>query len=385
MKKSGFTLLELLIGISLISAIMIFLFRLLHDITNEGMSNVYLVENQTNRNEIMSLINTAIVENGKIHILDIDKKPSQTDLTFVFTSGKQLDMSILRNTIKIQYNNQKYTYSIKPSTAHYNIDIAYDTFSYNGHSFLKIDIQTTKKGLKSATIDDIEIFGETQALSLTKRTSDSASYDTSNQEQFFISRKAGNYKIELWAPENVPYPAATGNYGYYAVGTYYLDNGDRLLIKTPDAISWTYCARENATCTYYGTKTVAYGIDTRWKFKTQETSISCNNSTFGDPAPGPTKSCYYGDSTYLSASVYVLNNQSGSTDPENLTLIMSASNESADISNENLTNKHASCYNCTPSDNPDNVITSTECTNASPTGNCTKQGGGFVKVSYVGN
>ena len=56
MKRNGFTLLELLIGISLISIVMIFLFRLLNDIQHEALSNTYIVANQTNRNEMINVL-----------------------------------------------------------------------------------------------------------------------------------------------------------------------------------------------------------------------------------------------------------------------------------------------------------------------------------------
>lgn len=57
---------------------------------------------------------------------------------------------------------------------------------------------------------------------------------------------------------------------------------------------YTICAHENQTCPLYAPSKVAYG--TAGKFTYQDisaTSVSCNNSTFGDPYPGKVKACFY--------------------------------------------------------------------------------------------
>lgn len=56
---------------------------------------------------------------------------------------------------------------------------------------------------------------------------------------------------------------------------------------------YTYCANENGTCDFAGTASVAYGYNANWVYKTATSSIACNNATFGDPAPGVGKACFY--------------------------------------------------------------------------------------------
>lgn len=58
---------------------------------------------------------------------------------------------------------------------------------------------------------------------------------------------------------------------------------------------WTFCANENATCSFTGTKTVRYGANTTFITKTGVvSSIACNNTAFGsDPTPGVAKKCEY--------------------------------------------------------------------------------------------
>ena len=52
------------------------------------------------------------------------------------------------------------------------------------------------------------------------------------------------------------------------------------------------CTSENgATCTFSGTRRVAYGEQDTWVFQTASESIECNNNVFGDPLPGVRKKC----------------------------------------------------------------------------------------------
>jgi hypothetical protein len=57
---------------------------------------------------------------------------------------------------------------------------------------------------------------------------------------------------------------------------------------------YTFCAAENGTCTFTGLRTVAYGANGTFVTRLLVlTRIACNNATFGDPAPGVGKACYY--------------------------------------------------------------------------------------------
>jgi hypothetical protein len=54
---------------------------------------------------------------------------------------------------------------------------------------------------------------------------------------------------------------------------------------------WAQCATENGTCSYAGEMTVAYGANGNYAYATLGGSTGCNNSVFGDPAPGTAKAC----------------------------------------------------------------------------------------------
>ena len=64
----------------------------------------------------------------------------------------------------------------------------------------------------------------------------------------------------------------------------------------PPGAGWTYCADEGGTCSFAGTKLVAYGRDCFYNYLNATTSIGCANGNFGnpsDPIVGVLKKCYY--------------------------------------------------------------------------------------------
>jgi hypothetical protein len=54
----------------------------------------------------------------------------------------------------------------------------------------------------------------------------------------------------------------------------------------------TGCAAEGGTCTFSGTKTIAYGRNGAFSYRTVTGSVACTNATFGDPFRNVAKSCY---------------------------------------------------------------------------------------------
>jgi hypothetical protein len=59
------------------------------------------------------------------------------------------------------------------------------------------------------------------------------------------------------------------------------------------AITWTACASELGTCAFSGKHDVKYGSDTQYVVLTFTGGTPCNNTVFGDPAPGTQKRCWY--------------------------------------------------------------------------------------------
>ena len=55
---------------------------------------------------------------------------------------------------------------------------------------------------------------------------------------------------------------------------------------------YTFCANENANCSFTGSQSVAYGADGKFVFQTLANGTPCNNSIFGDPDLGVVKACF---------------------------------------------------------------------------------------------
>lgn len=57
------------------------------------------------------------------------------------------------------------------------------------------------------------------------------------------------------------------------------------------AVTWTYCAGENGSCAFSGTRQVRYGANGTYAFRTATGIIGCSNDVFGDPLYGTVKTC----------------------------------------------------------------------------------------------
>jgi hypothetical protein len=56
--------------------------------------------------------------------------------------------------------------------------------------------------------------------------------------------------------------------------------------------SWVFCANEGQLCSFTGTRSVRYGANGVYVFKTLTNGTMCTNSVFGDPLFGVEKQCY---------------------------------------------------------------------------------------------
>jgi alpha-L-rhamnosidase len=56
--------------------------------------------------------------------------------------------------------------------------------------------------------------------------------------------------------------------------------------------TWGQCAVETGTCSFAGTKTVAFGAQGKYDYATVTGGTACSNTVFGDPDQGVSKACY---------------------------------------------------------------------------------------------
>ncbi len=59
----------------------------------------------------------------------------------------------------------------------------------------------------------------------------------------------------------------------------------------PPTNDWTFCAVEDGTCSFSGTQSVRYGANGKFNTGVFTSTVTCNNTVFGDPAPGVRKQC----------------------------------------------------------------------------------------------
>jgi spore coat protein U-like protein len=56
--------------------------------------------------------------------------------------------------------------------------------------------------------------------------------------------------------------------------------------------AWVQCAAENATCSFNGVMTVAFGANGSYTYATKTNGTTCTDDVFGDPLYGTAKFCY---------------------------------------------------------------------------------------------
>lgn len=97
----------------------------------------------------------------------------------------------------------------------------------------------------------------------------------------------GSYKYATQTNGSACTDAIFGDPAYGTVKSCYL-------ISPPtSAATWNTCAAENSTCSFTGTREVAYGADGKYFYGSFTNGTACTNTIFGDPASGTAKTCYY--------------------------------------------------------------------------------------------
>ncbi|MSP33524.1 MAG: hypothetical protein EXR06_01315 [Rickettsiales bacterium] len=56
---------------------------------------------------------------------------------------------------------------------------------------------------------------------------------------------------------------------------------------------WIYCSDEWGVCKFSGTARVRYGVEGAYNYGIYTKTVDCSNETFGDPAYGHFKNCYF--------------------------------------------------------------------------------------------
>ena len=65
---------------------------------------------------------------------------------------------------------------------------------------------------------------------------------------------------------------------------------------------WTECAQEDEVCSFGGTRKVKYGVEAASVVLALTGEVTCDNATFGDPAVGQWKKCWYDAAATIAAN-----------------------------------------------------------------------------------
>ncbi len=157
-KRNGFTLLELLICISLISVVIVFLFKLINTVRNDERAVGYIRENQVNRNELMRSVGIIASED---RICSYDSTGSTDDkavIVFNLCNNKIMKLTVTRDNAVVEYDGTKTSYPMKDEKAWYDPKFTVTSGNYYDYEYTKITFKTDKKGLPTTPLDDIEVY-----------------------------------------------------------------------------------------------------------------------------------------------------------------------------------------------------------------------------------
>jgi chitodextrinase len=185
--------------------------------------------------------------------------------------------------------NTAYTFTVKAKDAAGNLSAASNSLSVTTNNSSQTDNQapTAPSSLTSPSKTDTSV-----NLSWTASTDNVAvtGYDIFNGSSLAGSTTSATTFSVTGLTANTAYSFAVK--AKDAAGN--VSPASNALSVTTNASStanWVFCAGENNTCSFSGTKEVRYGANGSYNYGTYTNSVFCGNSTFGDPIVGVGKSC----------------------------------------------------------------------------------------------
>jgi prepilin-type N-terminal cleavage/methylation domain-containing protein len=171
MKKKGFTLLELLVSVSLISIVVAFLFRLFVDLEYSNKGNDYSKDNQQTRAIILKRVQDDFLDYGLIGLNDTGSSATELKVNFKYKNSKTGTLKV--NTNSVTYTDatgstEKWTLNAENSYMSYNITCVKYVVDYNDNFiYIYFSIPLKYKKGQANTIDDLEFTYMTTTLDAT--------------------------------------------------------------------------------------------------------------------------------------------------------------------------------------------------------------------------
>lgn len=162
MKNRGITLVELIISVSLISIVIIFLFKLLVDVRYINNRVDYARGNQQTRAVILKMVQDDFLDYGLVGLNDTNSTTTKLVVNFTFQGGKTGKLEVGSNYVSYKKANgktEKWNLEQINSDMKYNVRCVTYKKNYDGDFFsVWFKIPLNYKSNSQNVIDDLEFF-----------------------------------------------------------------------------------------------------------------------------------------------------------------------------------------------------------------------------------
>lgn len=109
MKSKGFTLVEIIVSVALISIVLLLLFQLMTDMEYDSLTSMFASDNQVNRATIIKRIDKDLMDYGMKSIPSINNITNGKQIKLSFSNGSSKDIIVTSSTLT--YDGESYTVS----------------------------------------------------------------------------------------------------------------------------------------------------------------------------------------------------------------------------------------------------------------------------------
>ena len=109
MKSKGFTLVEIIVSVALISIVLLLLFQLMTDMEYDSLTSMFASDNQVNRATIIKRIDKDLMDYGLKSIPSINNITNGKQIKLSFSNGSSKDIIVTSSTLT--YDGESYTVS----------------------------------------------------------------------------------------------------------------------------------------------------------------------------------------------------------------------------------------------------------------------------------
>ncbi len=120
MNKKGFTIMEIIVSVALISIVMLLLFHLLIDMEYNSEHATYAKENQINRATITRLVEKDMLDKGVKSVIKKDTDTNEVDIEITFSDNTTKDLIVSWKYIK--YGEEGYEIKELKDETVYDLD-----------------------------------------------------------------------------------------------------------------------------------------------------------------------------------------------------------------------------------------------------------------------